>query len=59
MQRKTIKNTVEISGIGLHKGEEIKLTLKPSGNNDKQGIIFKRIDVSGKSNIIKVDYRNN
>ncbi|WP_455045939.1 UDP-3-O-acyl-N-acetylglucosamine deacetylase [Leptotrichia trevisanii] len=58
MQRKTIKNTVEISGIGLHKGEEIKLTLKPSGNNDKQGIIFKRIDVSGKSNIIKVDYRN-
>ncbi|BBM45283.1 UDP-3-O-acyl-N-acetylglucosamine deacetylase [Leptotrichia trevisanii] len=58
MQRKTIKNTVEISGIGLHKGEKIKLTLKPSGNNDKQGIIFKRIDVSGKSNIIKVDYRN-
>jgi len=58
MKRKTIKNTVEISGIGLHKGEEIKLTLKPSGNNDKQGIIFKRIDVSGKSNIIKVDYRN-
>jgi len=58
MQRKTIKNTVEISGIGLHKGEEIKLTLKPSGNNDKQGINFKRIDVSGKSNIIKVDYRN-
>jgi len=58
MQRKTIKNTVEISGIGLHKGEEIKLTLKPSGNNNKQGIIFKRIDVSGKSNIIKVDYRN-
>ncbi|BBM52404.1 UDP-3-O-[3-hydroxymyristoyl] N-acetylglucosaminedeacetylase [Leptotrichia trevisanii] len=58
MKRKTIKNTVEISGIGLHKGEEIKLTLKPSGNNDKQGINFKRIDVSGKSNIIKVDYRN-
>ena len=58
MKRKTIKNTVEISGIGLHKGEEIKLTLKPSGNNDKQGIIFKRIDVSGKNNVIKVDYKN-
>jgi len=58
VKRKTIKNTVEISGIGLHKGEEIKLTLKPSENNDERGIIFKRIDVSGKNNVIKVDYRN-
>ena len=58
MKRKTIKNSVEILGIGLHKGEEIKLTLKPSENNDERGIIFKRIDVSDKNNIIKVDYRN-
>ena len=58
MKRKTIKSTIEISGIGLHKGEEIKLTLKPSENNDERGIIFKRIDVSGKNNVIKIDYRN-
>ena len=58
MKRKTIKSTIEISGIGLHKGEEIKLTLKPSENNDERGIIFKRIDVSGKNNVIRVDYRN-
>ena len=58
MKRKTIKNTIEILGIGLHKGEEIKLTLKPSENNDERGIIFKRIDVSGKNNVIKVDYKN-
>ena len=58
MKRKTIRNTIEISGIGLHKGKEIKLTLKPSGNDDERGIIFKRIDVSGKNNVIKVDYRN-
>ena len=58
MKRKTIKNSVEILGIGLHKGEEIKLTLKPSENNDERGIIFKRIDVSGENNVIKVDYRN-
>ncbi|WP_314293411.1 UDP-3-O-acyl-N-acetylglucosamine deacetylase [Leptotrichia massiliensis] len=58
MKRKTIKNSVEILGIGLHKGEKIKLTLKPSENNDERGIIFKRIDVSDKNNIIKVDYRN-
>ena len=58
MKRKTIKNSVEILGIGLHKGEKIKLTLKPSKNNDERGIIFKRIDVSDKNNVIKVDYRN-
>ncbi|WP_304180969.1 UDP-3-O-acyl-N-acetylglucosamine deacetylase [Leptotrichia trevisanii] len=58
MKRKTIRDTIEISGIGLHKGKEIKLTLKPSGNDDERGIIFKRIDVSGKNNVIKVDYRN-
>ena len=58
MKRKTIKNSVEILGIGLHKGEEIKLTLKPSENNDERGTIFKRIDVSDKNNVIKVDYRN-
>ena len=56
MKRKTIKNTVEISGIGLHKGEEIKLALKSNGNGE--GIVFKRVDVESKNNIVKVDYRN-
>ena len=56
MKRKTVKNEVEISGIGLHKGEQIKLTLKP--NTDNSGIVFKRVDVTDKNNIIKVDYRN-
>ena len=59
MKRKTIKNTVEISGIGLHKGEEIKLALKSNGQeSNEQGIIFKRVDVAGKNNIVKVNYRN-
>jgi len=59
MKRKTIKNTIEISGIGLHKGEEIKLALKSNGQeSNEQGIIFKRVDVVGKNNIVKVDYRN-
>ena len=59
MKRKTIKNTVEISGIVLHKGEEIKLALKSNGQeSDEQGIIFKRVDVADKNNIVKVDYRN-
>mgnify|MGYP000955313354 CR=1 FL=1 len=28
MKRKTIKNIIEISGIGLHKGKEIKMKKK-------------------------------
>ncbi|MDO5088484.1 MAG: UDP-3-O-acyl-N-acetylglucosamine deacetylase [Leptotrichiaceae bacterium] len=56
MKRKTIKNEVEINGIGLHKGEKIKITLKPGSENE--GIIFKRIDVTDKDNIVKVNYRN-
>ena len=54
MKRKTIKNIVEISGIGLHKGEEIKMVLKPV--SQENGIVFKRIDVNNKNNIIKVAY---
>ena len=38
MKRKTIKNIVEISGIGLHKGEEIKMILKPV--SQENGIVF-------------------
>lgn len=57
MKRKTVENIVELSGIGLHKGKEIKLTIKPR-NDGEQGIIFKRVDVNDKNNIIKVDYRN-
>lgn len=56
MKRKTIKNEVEINGIGLHKGEKIKLILKPGIEN--QGIIFKRADITDKDNIIKVSYKN-
>ena len=45
---------------GLHKGEKIELTLKPNGDDSKtgRGIIFKRVDVTDKDNIIKVDYKN-
>ena len=60
MKRKTIKNEVTLEGIGLHKGEMIKLLLKPNFNNNEypEGIIFKKIDIVDKNNIIKVDYKN-
>ena len=57
MKRRTIEKEVSLSGIGLHKGENINLTLKPNGDDSEvgRGIIFKRIDNTDKDNIIKVD----
>lgn len=44
MQQKTIKSAVQISGKGLHTGEEVSLSLKPAPENT--GIVFKRVDLS-------------
>ena len=41
----TIKNTISTSGIGLHKGDLIEITLKPSKPNS--GIRFIRTDIEG------------
>jgi len=43
MKQKTIKNIVEISGIGLHTGEKSRLVFKPSPEDT--GIIFFRKDI--------------
>ena len=42
MKRRTIQREVSLSGIGLHKGEKIEITLKPNGDDSKtgRGIIF-------------------
>lgn len=42
MKKKTIINPVSFSGVGLHSGKEIKVTLKPA---ESGGIRFKRIDL--------------
>ncbi len=44
MQQRTIKKPVEAVGIGLHKGEPIRLRLEPMGANS--GIIFYREDIA-------------
>ena len=51
MKRKTLKNRIEYEGIGLHKGENIKMTLIPSTFD---GIVFKRIDLPVEKSIIKM-----
>ena len=53
--QKTIKENIELKGVGLHNGIEVNLTIKPSKPNT--GIIFKRVDVNSK-NIIHANFKN-
>ncbi len=43
--QRTIKNEVNLQGIGLHSGKLIRMALKPAAPN--QGIIFVRSDLEG------------
>jgi len=54
--QKTIKDTIELEGVGLHNGIKASLRIKPAKVNS--GIIFKRTDVDRKKNIIEANYKN-
>ena len=43
IKQRTIKNTIKATGIGLHTGKKITLTLIPAPS--ETGIIFIRTDV--------------
>ena len=53
--QKTIKSAVNFTGIGLHSGKEIKLTLLPAKSDT--GVIFQRIDLD-KNNEIIANFKN-
>ncbi|MEM7679653.1 MAG: UDP-3-O-acyl-N-acetylglucosamine deacetylase [Pseudomonadota bacterium] len=48
--QKTLKTVAELSGVGLHSGREISMTLRPAKENN--GIVFMRTDIVGKDNLI-------
>jgi len=50
LNQKTLKNTAQFKGIGLHSGKEVNLSLKPS--DPDTGIIFKRIDLKNNNLVI-------
>ena len=54
LKQYTLKEKIELSGIGLHNGIKVNLTIKPSKPNT--GIIFKRIDLN-KENIISANFK--
>jgi UDP-3-O-[3-hydroxymyristoyl] N-acetylglucosamine deacetylase/3-hydroxyacyl-[acyl-carrier-protein] dehydratase len=45
MNQRTIKKAVQLSGVGLHTGQEVNLTFKPAPEG--HGYIFQRVDLDG------------
>jgi UDP-3-O-[3-hydroxymyristoyl] N-acetylglucosamine deacetylase len=43
IRQRTLKNAIRVTGVGLHTGEKITLTLRPAAINT--GIIFRRVDL--------------
>ena len=54
--QKTIENSIQLQGTGLHNGLKVNLHLKPAEANS--GILFKRTDVDKAKNIIEASYKN-
>ena len=44
VKQRTLKNPVQATGVGLHTGERVDLTLRPAPANS--GIVFRRVDIS-------------
>lgn len=42
MKQQTIKNAIDICGIGIHSGKNVNMSLKPAPENT--GIVFRRLD---------------
>ncbi len=43
IRQRTLKNTIRATGVGLHSGEKVYLTLKPAPVDS--GIVFRRTDL--------------
>ena len=43
IKQRTLKNSIKATGVGLHTGEKVLLTLRPAAANT--GIVFRRIDL--------------
>jgi len=52
----TIKEAIQLEGVGLHNGIKVNLSLIPSDPNS--GIVFKRKDLDDSKNKIEANYKN-
>lgn len=55
LSHKTIKQEVQVDGVGLHTGSDVKVTLKPAKSGE--GISFCRVDLPHKP-VIRADIEN-
>ena len=55
LTQKTVKNSIQFSGIALHTGNIVKIVIKPSEPNT--GIVFKRVDLKS-NNLIYPNFAN-
>ena len=51
----TISKPISFSGIGIHNGKAVNITLLPADSD--VGIVFKRIDIEN-NNEIKISFNN-
>jgi UDP-3-O-[3-hydroxymyristoyl] N-acetylglucosamine deacetylase len=56
MMQYTLAQAIECDGISLHKGEDVRMTLRPAPEN--HGIVFKRTDVPANQALIAANYKN-
>ena len=43
LNQRTLKNTIRATGVGLHSGQKVYMTLRPAAPNT--GIVFRRVDL--------------
>jgi UDP-3-O-[3-hydroxymyristoyl] N-acetylglucosamine deacetylase len=43
LSQRTLKNVIRATGVGLHSGEKVYLTLRPAAVDT--GIVFRRVDL--------------
>jgi len=54
LRQKTLKRAINCSGVALHSGEKVSMTLNPAPVDT--GIVFKRTDIKGQGASIKATY---
>ncbi len=50
LKQRTLKEAISATGVGLHNGEKVTLTLRPAAPNT--GIVFKRVDLPQPNEIV-------
>lgn len=49
LKQRTLKKVISATGVGLHNGEKVEMTLRPAAPDT--GIVFRRVDLPGSPEI--------